>query len=778
MSQPRPYTPSRARSTGRRPLSASGLRLPISLSACLIAGVATGLTATFMAQTTQAQTTQAQTTQARVVTVLPDTGFAPPGPVQDEPSFDPLPPPSLNFYGSPGLIDMPSGEMLPDGQFTTTYSYFGGQQRLTLTFQPTPWASASFRYNGISNWNLGGFATYYDRGFDVRFRLHKETRRWPQITLGFQDFVGTGIYAAEYLVATKTFATRPIGGTLPGRLKLTAGLGWGRLGSNGSIFSYGTRPAFNVNSTGGQVAYETWFRGPAAPFGGIEWQINNRWGVKLEYSSDAYVTETQTTSVFQRKSAINYGVEWQATPRTRLGAYYLYGSEIGVNAQIQLNPRRPAVALAVPAPHPIQARPDRTISPQVWETTWADSQTSTRATALSISEQLKPLLDEDGLVLESLDLSAHEAELRFRNLRYRSFAQAVGRAARAMAQVLPASVETFRLVPVTDGLAMSATIIRRSDLEALEHASLSTQGLQAVTGFADVGEPSDTAVIAPDLYPDLSWSVSPYFAPAYFDPDQPVRLDVGAAFRGTWRPAPGWTVSGTINQRIAGNVKNGRASNSVLPHVRTDQAFYAQYGTTLNNLFVSKQWKPAPDLYARVTAGYLEYMYGGLSGEVLWKPAGSNLALGVEANYVRQRAFDQRLGFRDYSVLTGHASAYYAFENGFTAQVDVGRYLAGDVGATFAMDRVFDNGWAVGGFFTLTNVSATEFGEGSFDKGIRFRIPLSWFLGKPSRRTTGTTIRPIQRDGGQRVGVPGRLYPQVYHADRRELSRQWARAWE
>ena len=165
----------------------------------------------------------------------PDTGFAAPGPVRDEPNFAPLPTPTLNFYGSPGLIDMPVADMLPQGQFTTTYSYFGGQQRLTLTFQPTSWASASFRYNGIANWNLGGFATYYDRGFDVRFRLFKERRRWPAITLGFQDFVGTGIYAAEYLVATKTFETPPLGGARPGQLKVTAGLGWGRLGSNGSI---------------------------------------------------------------------------------------------------------------------------------------------------------------------------------------------------------------------------------------------------------------------------------------------------------------------------------------------------------------------------------------------------------------------------------------------------------------------------------------------------------------------------------------------------------------
>lgn len=91
---------------------------------------------------------------------------------------------------------------------------------------------------------------------------------------------------------------------------------------------------------------------------------------------------------------------------------------------------------------------------------------------------------------------------------------------------------------------------------------------------------------------------------------------------------------------------------------------------------------------------------------------------------------------------------------------------------------MFNNGWSVGGFFTKTNVSAQEFGEGSFDKGIRFRIPLTWFLGTESQKSFGTTIRPIQRDGGARLNVPGRLYGQVRNAHRKALSDQWPRFWE
>lgn len=676
---------------------------------------------------------------------------------------------------------MPSGEMLPDGQYTTGISYFGGQSRLTLTFQATPWMSASFRYNGITPRSglMFGFSTYYDRGFDVRFRLMQESRYRPAVTLGLQDFVGTGIYAGEYIVATKNLETPPWGSANPGQLKLTAGMGWGRLGSYGSWGSTGTRPAYDPSGTGGQLAYEQWFRGPFAPFAGVEWLPNDRWGFKAEYSSDTYVTETQTVDVFDRKSSFNFGVEYQAAPRTRLGAYYMYGSEFGVTAQFQLNPKHPVTPMAVPAPHPLRHRPARaTAHPAVWSTDWAASTASRHDTALQMRSRLEPLLQQDGLVLEALDISADSVELRYRNLRYRSQAAAMGRAARALAQVMPASVETFRLVPVSGGIGLSATVLRRSDLEALETDPQAADALLAVAGFENAVRLAETAVPGADLYPDFSWSVISYFDPAYFDPDRPIRMDLGVEAIASYQPAPGWLISGALRQRIIGNVAGGRPSNSKLPHVRTDQVHYAQYDTTLNNLYVARKWRPGGNLYARVTGGYLETMYGGLSGEILWKPVNSLLALGVEANYVRQRDFDQRLGFQDYSVLTGHASAYMDLINGFHAQVDVGRYLAGDYGATFSLDRVFDNGWSVGGFFTLTDVSAEDFGEGSFDKGIRFTMPLGWFLGKPSRKAVGTTIRPIQRDGGQKVHVPGRLYGQVRNAHQKALEAQWARVWE
>ncbi|MEL6690271.1 MAG: YjbH domain-containing protein, partial [Pseudomonadota bacterium] len=145
-------------------------------------------------------------------------------------------PPSLraatNFYGMPGLIDMPAAHALPDGELQATVSTFAGISRATLTFQITPKLTGAFRYNRFADINLDGFVDYYDRAFDLHYQvLSEDLDGWqPALAVGLRDFVGTGIEAGEYIVASKTFA-------LPnqGKLRASAGLGWGRLGSYGDI---------------------------------------------------------------------------------------------------------------------------------------------------------------------------------------------------------------------------------------------------------------------------------------------------------------------------------------------------------------------------------------------------------------------------------------------------------------------------------------------------------------------------------------------------------------
>jgi hypothetical protein len=680
--------------------------------------------------------------------------------------------PSLNFYGVTGLIDMPSGESQPDAALTGSSAHFGPISRTTLSFQITPRLSGSFRYQAVRDFNAvvpSNFDTYYDRNFDLRYQVTREGQYMPAITVGLQDFVGTGLFAGEYVAATKN---------LTPQLKVTAGLGWGRLGSYGAIGSlFGDRPKIDIDE-GGKVNFGQWFRGPAAPFGGIEYKFNDKWSVKAEYSSDAYKVESGTRKTFDRSSPFNFGVEYKVQDSVQLGAYYLYGSEFGLAAHFYLNPKqRPSGSIRGGAPDAVEPRPSRSVDPEAWSPDWVTQE----GVAPILITNINKRLEKDGIFVEGIAYTGSTVQVLMRNDANDSEAQAIGRLARAMTHIMPASVEVFEIVPVVKGLRAAKVTLRRSDLEQLEFAPGATDTMLARAVIGDPGDVPAGLTYNTELYPKFTWSLAPYRRIRLFDPTNPIRGEIGLKLAAGYQITPGLNLSGSITKRAIGNLDDGRTSNSVLPRVRTNGVLYdRESDLALERLTLAYYGQLSPNLYGRVTAGYLERMFGGVSTEVLWKRVNSPLALGVEVNYAKQRDFTLGFGFRDYSVVTGHVSGYYTFgpENDYLAQLDVGRYLAGDYGATLSLDRQFQNGWKVGVFATLTDVPFEDFGEGSFDKGIKLEIPVNWFLGQPSRKSSESVLRPLTRDGGARLSVEGRLYDTLSDYQESGIDAQWGRFWK
>ena len=82
----------------------------------------------------------------------------------------------------------------------------------------------------------------------------------------------------------------------------------------------------------------------------------------------------------------------------------------------------------------------------------------------------------------------------------------------------------------------------------------------------------------------------------------------------------------------------------------------------------------------------------------------------------------------DYKTTTGHISFYYHEpKTNILFRMKGGKFLAQDSGISFEFTREFYSGFRLGAFFTLTDISDEEFGEGSFDKGFSFYIPLEIF---------------------------------------------------
>ena len=246
------------------------------------------------------------------------------------------------------------------------------------------------------------------------------------------------------------------------------------------------------------------------------------------------------------------------------------------------------------------------------------------------------------------------------------------------------------------------------------------------------------------------------------DPDEPLRYQLFAQLKSSI-PLP---ANFTIRSSIAIDIENNfdtiiRESDSVLPRVRSEMKKYYQQGETgVESLFIAYQNSIHQKAFIRLEAGIFEEMFSGIGGEILFSKPQSRFATSASLHWVKKRDYDRRFDHLDYDAVTGFLSAYWATPlYNFDAALHVGQYLAKDKGATLELRRTFDNGWKIGVWATQTDVSSEDFGEGSFDKGLYFKVPLNALFGRDTRNNYQSRLRTIQRDGGARLeGFSGELW--------------------
>ena len=480
---------------------------------------------------------------------------------------------------------------------------------------------------------------------------------------------------------------------------------------------------------------------------------------------------------------LNFGLVYNISPGIQLTASYLGMEDINLQASFSTITGETILDKPVGTPPPLffvrENKPASEgdadglvapVAPPVF--------TPVSTTDPKFGETLKTEMSRIGLDLLSVQAGSDALRIRMNNNRYRSAAKAVGRASRILSRFAPAQIETFQVVVVSRGLEIAELKLGRSLLETSAREigySVAPPSL-AFAYIVPGSEPVDGPVIDLDEYPKFDWSIGPDIRYSAFDPDDPLRAELRAEATGRVELAPGLSFSGTVSREIIGNLGNAtRRSNSELPKVRSDGNRYNEETEVgVFRLVGEYLFNPAPNVYAKVSGGLLEQMFAGVGGEVLYRPPNSRLAFGAELYYAQQRDFDTLFSFQDYNVVTGHASIYYDTPYAhWNVALHAGRYLAGDLGATVELSRRFPNGWEVGAFATLTDVPFEKFGEGSFDKGITLAIPLDWGLPRDTKSRASLRLRPIQRDGGQRLNPGSRLFGLTREGSRGEISPQW-----
>jgi len=638
-------------------------------------------------------------------------------------------------FGTTGLIDIASARMMNDGEFKIAMSRQTVADIYSLNYQVTPWLESTFRYTIFNPDNVSGSGDYlYDRSYEVKLRLIRERRLFPQLAVGIRDVLGTGAWGSEYLVATKSF----------GAFDLTLGTGWGRLAER-DVFSnpladigdgFSTRDA--EVGRGGKVSFGNFFSGPdVGVFGGLSYELKD-WNTSflVEYNSDSFLRERRLGTI-PDASPVSYGLEWEPVAGFAIGINRQQGNQTGFYISASLETKAEAPRRSQNLVIPISSNLAQEItSPEL--NSWYG--------------RLLVDVEGAGMLLRSAELSPDEKSVRLEmsNQQYNLTADSLNRFLTLAEIHLPPQVETIEVILNEGGIRSNAIRYQRQFGDR-QRTWLDAEDLIEVTPGTPIINPTTTTVYR---IPNITFGADLATRLSLFDPDRPARYQIMLKTSAAMDLGNYVSLFASYNWDIDNDFDTiTRDANSVLPHVRSDIARYLKEGDTgLDSLYLQKRGNLGRDTYYRAYAGVLEEMYSGVGTEILYSPFGSRLAFGFNLNWVKQRDYDKDFDLLDYSVVTGHVSAYWATPwYNYDIALHVGRYLAKDKGATIEVRRTFDNGWMVGAFATFTDVSAEDFGEGSFDKGIYLKVPLDQILPGNTRSSYSNTIRSIQRDGGQRL---------------------------
>lgn len=692
---------------------------------------------------------------------------------------------TYNNYGHFGLMQMPSGRNAPAGAFNISYNDMNEYYRYTASIQLYDWLQASAFYLRVPNRLYSRFASFSgdtiltDKGFDAKVRLIKESAYLPELSVGLVDMAGTGLLSSEYIAASKAV----------GPLDFTLGVGFGRMGTANNIknpFCHFGDSACNrpsgFSGKGGKFEIDKWFRGNAALFAGVEYQTPiNRLRLKLEYESNDYSRDRAGVRINQ-KTPFNVGANWQLSNSIDLSLNFERGDVLtfGINIRpnfnrmphIQLMPNRNAPVLADAGQQPRQ--------PELAQVNWDRVTTRVRSQRGYTAEEFYLAPAHNDPERYRLTLYAHPWRLRDAQDR-------VDRTARALLSDIPTSISEIEIVEQVsrqpqvayeiDADAYRLRIANADPAVPPEHAiqhvrrieptARPTEPRTAVYNFGSAATHDGTTEAPvnqwlfhhgePTSKPNYGVRVN--MRQGYGSPETFMFYQLQAVPFSTWQINRNTQLHGSLGINILNNYDKFNflidGFQSPVPRVRSHVRAYMQNDVWLNRLQTSYYKALTPAWHANLYGGYLEQMYAGVGGELLYRGLDSPFAFGIDINRVRQRDFNGVFGFNDYEVTTGFASMYYDLEQhvpwlaGGLVTARFGQFLAGDKGVHLNFQRRFDSGIILGAYAAFTDISTADFGEGSFNKGFFIEIPFELFSVNPSRGRLGYGWSPLTRDGGQ-----------------------------
>ena len=608
---------------------------------------------------------------------------------------------SFNNHGVIGLVNMPTARFYDESSYGFTLYNGDPDQKITMTSFPYDWMEASFFYTNIQGKSYCGLdydpvcnQDYKDKGFNFKIRL-KEEGIFPAIAIGINDIAGTGFYSSEYIVGSYGI----------NNIDFHLGLSWGTLNGSknsfknpfGSIDSqFYDRPGATEDN-GGQFQPSRYFSGEkASPFFGISYALNSKILIKLE--TDNTLTPGQV-GYEKAESNYSFGIDYAVNKNFSIGIASERNNYLSAKFVYKNNPKEFVKKY--------QYKKSETIKPQ--------------------DDKYKKLIkniENNGIGVNKIIESA----------------DAIG---------LELTQFTHTNLDIIEEIIASASIDSGVNKEI--KTDLRIANLQAKTDFDEDFLNNSKILYERKGSRRFYTSNGLVFRPFLASREEFFKGALLFENNSEYLIQDNFFFSSNIKYSLVDNFDDLTIPpvNTYPAQVRSDIKDYLRNideGIIIGRAQLDYHITPKKNHHLMFTGGILEEMFSGFGGEYLYFKSNSNYAIGFEIFNVKKRDYKMRFGTQDYENTTHSLNFYYRNYDyiPFDMKISYGEYLAGDEGTTFELSRSFINGTKFGVFASFTDVSSEQFGEGTFDKGIFFNIPIYGNF-------ISYTWRPLTKDPGARL---------------------------
>ena len=623
---------------------------------------------------------------------------------------------NFNNHGSVGLINTPTARLFDESVYGITLYSGSPDTRLTLTSSPFDWLEASFYYTSIDgrpycNQDFDPVCkqSYKDKGFNFKIKILEESI-FPAVAIGINDLGGTGLYSSEYIVASYGI----------NNFDFHLGIGWGALDGSKSNFKnpftyvadrFKVRPEFTPDQTG-QFSAGSLFSGEtASPFFGISYLYKNRALLKFEHDTTAANGEEYnffgSPEIGYEKAKYNFsfGADYLINDSFSIGLSHERGNYLSLRFNYKLNPKSSSKRYEYKKSEDISEK---------------DNQ---------YTKFIKNL-ENNGLgvnkILETADSLGVE-----------------------LTQFVHPNLDIIESIIKSASIDAGLTKEIKKELKVAD--------LQAFSGFGDQFEDSANLIYEREKTRSFNSKNSISFRPFLASREEFFKGAILLENNTEYILRDNLIFNSNFKISLADNFDDFKYPpvNTYPAQVRSDVKDY--YENFEKGLIGRAQFDyyltPKKNNHIMLTAGILEEMFVGYGIEYLYFENDKNYAFGFEIFDVQKRDYQMRFGLLDYRNTTAFANFYYRNYSfiPFDAKVSFGEYLAGDFGSTIQLSRSFSNGVEFGVFASFTDVSSEQFGEGSFDKGIFFNIPIF-------NNFISYTWKPLTKDPGAKLIRKNSLY--------------------